>query len=125
MNAEKRWPNFARLVAVYQEWDALLSLIGLTTEKRENIHAPVEVRNRPLYVLPDGRVLLVDISNACDALWEAFDVAARQDQHFYNTRYQKHAANWLEERVVGHLRRLFPDGDIYKTLDYPDPVKDL
>jgi hypothetical protein len=29
----------------------------------------------------------------------------------------------LEERVVGYLRHLFPDGSIYKTLDYPDPVK--
>jgi hypothetical protein len=106
------------------EWNTLLSRIGLTTEAREKMHEPVEVRNRPLYVLPDGRVLLVDVSNAFDALWEAFDAAARQDQNFYNTRYQKHAATWLEERVAGHLRRLFPDGDIYKTLDYPDPVQE-
>jgi hypothetical protein len=69
-------------------------------------------------------VLLVDISNAFDALWEAFDAMARQDQHFYNTRYQKHAATWLEERVVGYFRRLFPDGDIYQTLDYPDPLQE-
>ena len=44
--------------------------------------------------------------------------------YFYDTRYQRHAANWLEERVVGYLRRLFPDGDIYKTLDYPDPLQE-
>jgi hypothetical protein len=103
------------------EWNALLSLIGLTTEEREKVQAPIEVRSHPLYVLPDGRVLLVDVSNAFDALWDAFDAAARQDQNFYDSRYQKHAANWLEERVLGYLRRLFPDGDVYKTLDYPDP----
>lgn len=106
------------------EWNALLSLIGLTTEAREKMQEPVEVRNRPLYVLPDGRVLLVDVSNAFDALWEAFDAAARQDPYFYDTRYQRHAANWLEERIVGYLRQLFPDGDVYKTLDYPDPGKE-
>ena len=105
------------------EWNALVSLIGLTTQARENMKEPVEVRNRPLYVLPDGRVLLVDISNAFDALWEALDAAVRRDQNFYDTRYQQHSANWLEERVVSSLRQLFPSGSIYKTLDYPDPEK--
>jgi hypothetical protein len=105
------------------EWNALLSLIGLTAQEREKMQKPFEVRNRPLYVLPDGRVLFVDLSNTFDALWEAFDAAARQDPHFYNTRYQRHAANWLEKRVVSYLRHLFPNGAIYKTLDYPDPTK--
>jgi hypothetical protein len=102
------------------EWNSLLSLIGLTAQERDKMRAPVEVRNRPLYVLPDGRVLFVNLSNVLDALWEAFDFAARQDQTFYDTRYQRYAADWLEERIIIYLRRLFPDGAIYKTLDYPD-----
>jgi hypothetical protein len=105
------------------EWNALRSLIGLTIQEREKMQEPVEVRNRPLYILPDGRVLFVDISNTFDALWEAFDTAARQDHNFYNTRYQRHAASWLEERVVHYLCHLFPTGDVYKTLDYPDLAK--
>ena len=105
------------------EWTALLSLIGLTPQEREKMQEPVEVRNRPLYVLPDGRVLFVNLSNVLDALWEAFDSAARQDQTFYDTRYQRYAADWLEERTTTYLRSLFPDGAIYRTLDYPDPEK--
>jgi hypothetical protein len=105
------------------EWHALLSLIGLTREARERMQAPVEVRNRPLYVLPDGHVLLVDLSNALDALWEALDAAARRDKPFYDTRYQRHAAHWLEVRLGEHLRCLFPNGEVYRTLDYPDPER--
>lgn len=104
-----------------EEWSALISLIGLTTEKRTKITNQIEIRNQPLYVLPDGRVLLIDISNAFDVLWETYDKIARQNQNFYDKRYQKHAAKWLEDRVAGYLNHLFPDGQVYRTLDYPDP----
>ncbi|NBK97878.1 MAG: hypothetical protein EOM50_07645 [Erysipelotrichia bacterium] len=104
-----------------EEWNALISLIGLTTEKRTQITNQIEIRNHPLYVLPDGRVLLIDISNAFDVLWETYDKIARQNQNFYDKRYQKYAAKWLEDRVVGYLSHLFPDGQVYRTLDYPDP----
>lgn len=104
-----------------KEWDALQRLIGLTTQRRAEMTDPVEVRNFPLYVLPDGRVLLGEQSNALDALWEAFDTVARQDQKFYDKRYQKHAASWLESQAIKHLRKIFPAEDVYQTLDYPDP----
>lgn len=106
-----------------QEWEALIELIGLTIKSRQEMTEPVEVRMRPLYVLPDGRVFLADISNALDALWDQFDTRARKSSSFYE-RYQRHKARWLEERVAGYLRRIFPSHLVYRNLAYPDPDGD-
>ncbi|MFQ5870227.1 MAG: hypothetical protein ACE5JC_10025, partial [Candidatus Zixiibacteriota bacterium] len=37
-----------------EEWDGLISLIGMTTDVRSQMSAPVDVRKRPLFVLPDN-----------------------------------------------------------------------
>lgn len=50
-----------------EEWSALCSLIGLTPENRKDMSNPVEVRQRPMFVLPDKRVVLADVSNALDS----------------------------------------------------------
>jgi len=64
-----------------EEWESLIELVGMTTQG-------VDVRQRPLFVLPDNRVMLVDISNAMDALWDAFEATSRADHVFYQT-YQR------------------------------------
>jgi len=106
-----------------KEWTALCGLIGLTEEKRQNMRDPVEVRQTPLFVLHDNRVLLADISNALDCLWERFEKIARNDQNFYNKRYQRRKADWLEDKVIECLKQIFPAEHIYRKLSYPDPDK--
>lgn len=104
-----------------QEWDALINLIGLTVENRASLTNPVQVRQKPLFVLPDNRVLLIDISNALDVLWEEFEQIAKSDQTFFQKRYQRRKADWLEEKVVEYLSKPFPSSHVYSDLTYPDP----
>lgn len=106
-----------------KEWTALLDPIGLTIDKRKEMHDPIDVRQRPLFVLPDNRVLLADISNALDCLWEAFEQKARRDQAFYDTKYQRRKAEWLEIKILELLKGIFPSEQIYCKLSYPDPGK--
>ncbi len=106
-----------------EEWAGLIDLIGLTNEKRKEMHDPVEVRQKPLFVLPDNLVLLADISNALDSLWEGFEQVAREDQAFYDRHYQRRKAKWFEIKVLELLKRIFPTDHIYRKLSYPDPDK--
>lgn len=105
------------------EWDSLIRLIGMTIEGRSRMSTAVDVRQRPLFVLPDKRVILVDISNGLDALWEAFEQVAKSDQAFFDQRYQRRKAGWLEDRVTACLSSIFPSHSIYRNLTYPDPDK--
>lgn len=104
-----------------EEWQGLISLIGCTTEARKVMRDPVEMQQRPLYVLPNNRLLLCDISNVADQLWRAFENVARQDQSFYSGTYQQHRGRWLEDRIATLVQRVFPAETIYKNLTYPDP----
>lgn len=104
------------------EWEALIALIGMTPEHRAEMGRPLDVRHRPLYVLPDGRALVADHSTVLEALWDAYEQAARSDQKFYQ-RYQTALGKWLESRADDALRRHFPDASVYATLDYPDVDK--
>ena len=106
-----------------QEWDGLINLIGLTTQTRNCMSEPVDVRQRPLFVLPDKRLILADITNALDALWDAFDAKAKADPAFYGTKYQPHKSKWLENSAVECLSRIFPPEAVYQDLRYPDPDK--
>jgi hypothetical protein len=103
------------------EWQGLIALIGCTPETRTVMHDPVEMQQRPLFVLPGKRLLLCDISNAVDQLWRAFEDIARQDQSFYSGAYQQHRGQWLEDRLAALVQRVFPTGTIYRKLTYPDP----
>ena len=106
-----------------EEWNALISLIGLTVQNRANITDPIDIREKPLFVLPDNRVVLIDISNALDVLWDKFEQIAKSDQTFFQRRYQRKKASWLEDKVVNHLSRIFPSRYVYSNLTYPDPDK--
>jgi hypothetical protein len=106
-----------------EEWEGLIGLIGMTKNRREEMSEIVEVRRRPLFVLPDNRVILVDISNALDALWESFEQVAKKDQGFFSGQYQRERAKWLQQKTVDCLSRIFPSQYIYQNLTYPDPSK--
>jgi hypothetical protein len=116
--------SFLDAIPSEEEWEALISLIGLTTENRKQISSPIEVRNRPLFVLPDKSVLLPGISNAMDVLWDRFEEAARANQNFHDRSYQKKKAKWLEEKTTDCLSRIFPADNIFQKLSYLDPDKD-
>lgn len=106
-----------------REWNALCDLIGLSQESRKGMSNPIEVRQRPLFVLPDKSVLLGDISNALDCLWDRFEDCARNDQAFYDKHYQRRKADWLERKVFALLKQIFPAENVYHRLSYPDPDK--
>lgn len=106
-----------------EEWEGLINLIGMTKDKREAMSEIVEVRERPLFVLPDNRVILIDISNALDALWDSFEKVAKTDQSFFSGQYQRERTKWLEQKAVDCLSRIFPSQHIYRNLTYPNPDK--
>jgi hypothetical protein len=105
------------------EWDALCNLIGLTEEKRRKMKEPIEVRQKPLFVLPDKSVILSDISNGLDVVWDTFERIAKTDAQFHDKRYQRRKAKWLEQKVAEYLKRIFSKEHIYSNLSYPDPNK--
>ncbi|NKQ34757.1 MAG: NERD domain-containing protein, partial [Chloroflexi bacterium] len=106
-----------------KEWSALIKLIGLTTDYRHKMEEPIEVRSKPLFVLPDDCLYLGDISNTFDALWGQFEQVARSNEKFYQ-KYQRHKANWLETKTKEYLSKVFPSRYIYSNLSYPDPEKE-
>jgi hypothetical protein len=92
-----------------EEWDALINLMGMTAADRTKMSSPVDVRERPLFVLQDKRVVLVDISHGLDTLWDAFEgIAKKEDHHGFFERYQKRKTEWLEDRVIACLSKIFP-----------------
>ena len=105
------------------EWESLKNIIGLTKENREEMTEPIDVRKRVLFFLPDNKVILTDISHVLDLLWESFEKVARSDKNFYDKRYQRKKAQWLENKTVENFLRLFPLDRIFRNLDYPDPDK--
>ena len=106
-----------------KEWEGVISLIGLTGDQRKSITDPIEVRQKSLFVLPDRRVILIDVANAMDALWDAFEQVAKRDNRFFDSKYQPKKAKWLEEQIVEYLAKIFPKENIYSELSYPDLTK--
>lgn len=110
-------------IVTREEWYGLIHLIGMTQEARASMSDIVDVRSRPLFVLPNNRVVLLDISNALDALWESFERVAKKDYVFFSGPYQREKAKWLQNKTVDYLSRIFPRQNIYQNLTYPDPDK--
>ncbi|MDV2504450.1 MAG: SEC-C metal-binding domain-containing protein [bacterium] len=106
-----------------EEWKALCGLVGLTKQLRLAMTEVIEIRHRTLFVIPNKGVLLGDISNTLDSLWDRFEDEARKDKPFYNKKYRPHKSRWLEGKASSHLARIFPQGHIYQNLTYLDPDK--
>ncbi len=90
------------------EIEGLINLIGMTVDKRKVLTEIIEVRQNPLYVLSDRRVIVVDPPSALDALWEALDSAARTDSSFWDGKYAARKGDWLEDKSLEHLEKYFP-----------------
>ncbi len=104
-----------------QEADALKKLIGVS---KDTIHQRTEIQRYSLYILNSGKVLLGNMSNCLDVLWDAFENVVKQDNKFYQ-RYQSDKAKYLENKGTNYFTRLFPSSCIYQTLDYPNPGKNM
>lgn len=105
------------------EWNALLGMIGLTPARRAEMAEPPEVSQRPMFVIGEARAFLVDESTALDALYDAFDAVARTDERFYSGKFSDHRSDWVEERTMEFLGRVFPQTALFRNLVYPDPDK--
>lgn len=105
-----------------QEWQSLIRLIGCTNVDIVKMQSPVEMMKRPLFVLGGNRLLLCDLSNALDQLWNAFDNVAQSECDFCDV-YSKWKAKWLEEEAEAHFNRLFAKEHVFRGLAYPDPDK--
>lgn len=119
------YANLKKLTPIpsQDEWDALINLIGITTEKRNVMSFTIDVRQTPLFVFPDKRVLIIDRPNAFDALWQKFELEAKNDPVFYQ-KYQETRTDWLENSIYHHVSKIFPSESIFTNLSYPDPEKE-
>jgi hypothetical protein len=59
-----------------QEADALKNLIGIS---KETINQNTEIQRFPMYVLSSGKVLIGNLSNCLDVLWDNFENVAKSD----------------------------------------------
>lgn len=89
-----------------------------------NIGDIEHIQRTPFYEFSSGKVLFSEVSNSFDVIWDTFESSARQDNKFYDSRYQKKKAKWLEQRAYEHLSKFFPKESVYRSLTYPDPTKD-
>lgn len=105
------------------EWEGMRRLVGLTPESRKSIQLPRDVKERPVYFLSNDRFILIDISSAYDALFEAFDRLTRTSAPFRDKLYVPNLKHWIESEVCEYLRRIFPRDAVYQELTYPDPDK--
>jgi len=97
---------------------------GLFCVNRQNIDDVEHIQRKPFYELPSGKVLFSEISNSFDVIWDTYEKAARTESKFYDSRYQKKKAKWLEQRAYEHLCKFFPKDSVYQSLTYPDPTKE-
>jgi hypothetical protein len=102
-----------------QEADALKKLIGIS---KETFNKDAEIQRFPIYILNSGKVLVSEISNCFDVLFDAFEDVAKSDNKFYE-HYQNSKSQWLEDTARNYLARVFPENCIYQTLDYLNPDK--
>lgn len=105
------------------EWQAMKELLGLTPERRKALADSFQLQRHPVVVFPDGRVVLLEFSNALDQTYEAFEKLAASDKAFFDDKYSAARGEWLEQEAVKNLRALFPEAHVYRSLHYEDPDK--
>lgn len=105
-------------------WGEVQTFKQLFAIGTSNISNSTHIQRKPFYELSSGKILFSEISNSLDVIWDTFEEIARADSNFYDKRYQKKKAKWLENRAYEHLCKFFPQDSIYQNLVYPDPSKE-
>ncbi|MEZ4740848.1 MAG: SEC-C metal-binding domain-containing protein [Bdellovibrionota bacterium] len=103
-----------------EEWKSFIAMFGIGASYNkvpQNFH---EVRKYPVVVFPSDGILLWDMSNALDQIFDRFESEVKQDQRIWE-KYQKHRGECLEDQIFRKLSEVFPTDAIYRTVDYPDP----
>ena len=90
----------------------------------DNINDVEHMQRKTFYEYTSGKIAFSEISNGFDVIWDTFEALARKDPNFFSSRYQKHKANWLEQRTYQHLCKIFPIDNVYQNLSYPDPDRE-
>lgn len=111
------------VIPTQREWDALATLIGFSRNSINEMNTRIEVASKPLFIVDENKVLLLDVGNALDALWQSFDSIAKTNQSF-GDRYSKTKGDWLESKAKHSVGQLFPNKSVYVGLTYPDPYKE-
>lgn len=106
-----------------EEWAGLIRLLGLTVDVRKTMAGPLDVKLRPIFVLPNLRLFFVDLSSVLDELFSAYERTAKADQQFFSGAYHKNQKVWMEGKVAEFLKRIFQEKHVFVGLDYPNPDK--
>ncbi len=103
------------------EKSAFKELFSVNKDSIANVE---HMQRKTFYEHTSGKIIFSEISNSFDVIWDKFEEIAKNDGKFYSSRYQKHKANWLEQRAYKHLCSIFPEHCVYRNLSYVDPTKE-
>lgn len=106
------------------EKDALRRAFGVGIGCESQPKTLQELIFRPFVFLSANHFLLADTSNAHDQVWRHFDDAAKADSSFYDCRYNKHRAKWLQDAAGTVFRQIFDTNSVFEGLTYQDPDKE-
>lgn len=103
-----------------EEWSALFDCIGLTSNNHQDVTTPVDIQDRPVFLVHPDRAFAAQGTAVLDAIFHFFDKHIRSDQGLVDS-YVQYNADWMEERIVEFLRRLFPAQCVIANACYPNP----
>jgi len=101
--------------------NSLIELIGLQLTDDMTVDY-LYIRNHPITILNNNTILLFDLSNSLDALWNSLEQKIEKSP--YKDKYIKARGDWLEEVCASSLIRVFGSDNVYRNVDYSDPYKE-
>lgn len=105
---------------VEKEWQSFLAMFALGTGSHGSDLAFEEIKKFPVAKIGEEGVLMWDLSNAFDQVFNRFESLIKTNQKQYQ-KYSKIKGEWLERQAVSKLGKIFPSECIFRTVDYPDP----
>jgi|ERR1051326_1779492 hypothetical protein len=102
------------------EWVALTNAVGFTPASRARLAKPVEVQDRPVFLLEHERAFCVHGIACFDAVFMFFDKLCRDDPALRD-RYGQCIATWMEAEIERQLQRLFPAASVIRNACFLDP----